>query len=64
MGIMQHAGFDNLHNPLGTMYVIVSLLFLTGIIIGGSFLFKAGQKRENILRAQLRKEHEESKKPK
>ena len=59
---MQHAGFDNLHNPQGAILVCVSILFLTAIIIGGSFLFRKGQMRENAIRAELRRAHEEKKK--
>ena len=58
---MAHAGFDGLHNPLGVMLVIVSLLFLTAIIIFGSFMVKAAMVREKAVRAELRRAHEERK---
>jgi len=58
---MQHAGFDKLHSPQGAMLVCMSLLLLTAIIIAGSFLFRAGQRRESAARAELRKAHEEAK---
>ena len=58
---MEHAGFDALHNPFGAMLVAVSLLFLTGIIIFGSFMVKAAMVREKEVRAKMRRAHEESK---
>ncbi len=52
---MQHAGWDELHNPQGAFLVAACLLILTGIIMGGAFMFRAGQRREALERAALKK---------
>lgn len=58
---MEHAGFDQLNTPQGVLIVFASLLIVTGIIIGGAFLFRANQVRDSEQRAEMRRLHEQKK---
>ncbi len=52
---MQHAGFDGLNNPQGVLLIFACLLLVTGIIIGGAFLFRSATRKDEEMRAEMRR---------
>lgn len=55
--LMEHAGFDNLHNPMGALLVGMGLLLVTAIIMFGSAYVKVAMRREKAMRAEMKAAH-------